>query len=174
MQDDSKTRASHTLASQTPSSGLMTDLEAASSEQTLTLAEEVLRVGKRQVVTGRVRVRTETETVETTAGAELEGETVEVTRVPCERYVDAAPPVRTEGDVTILPVVEEVLVVETRLLLKEEIHLRRTATRERVEIPVTLRRQRAVVERIDPATGDVVMDPATGDAIIDSHPTSED
>jgi uncharacterized protein (TIGR02271 family) len=144
----------------------MTDLRRASSEQTLALAEEVLKVGKRQVVTGRVRVRTETETVETMARAELEGETVEVTRVPCERYVDEAPPVRTEGEVTILPVVEEVLVVETRLLLKEEIHLRRTKTRETVEIPATLRRQRAVVERIDPVTGDVTIDP--------HHPISKD
>jgi stress response protein YsnF len=73
--------------------------------------------------------------------------------------------VRTEGDVTILPVVEEVLVVETRLLLKEEIHVRRTATRETVEIPVTLRRQRAVVERVDPVTGD---------ATPESHPISEE
>lgn len=151
MQDDDP----QTLASER-----MTDLRrASSSEQTLTLAEEVLTVGKRQVVTGRVRVRTETETVETMARAELEGETVEVTRVPCDRYVDEAPPVRTEGEVTILPVVEEVLVVETRLLLKEEIHLRRTKTREQVEIPVTLRRQHAVVERIDPVTGDVTTDP---------------
>ncbi len=150
---------------QTLSPERMTDLRQASSEQTLALAEEVLKVGKRQVVTGRVRVRTETETVETMARAELEGETVEVTRVPCERYVDEAPPVRTEGEVTILPVVEEVLVVETRLLLKEEIHLRRTKTRETVEIPATLRRQRAVVERIDPVTGDVTIDP---------HPISKD
>ena len=138
---------------------------ASASEQTLALAEEFVSIGKRRVVTGRVRVRTQTETVETTAGAELEGETVEVTRVPCDRYVDQAPPVRTEGEVTILPVVEEVLVVEKRLVLKEEIHVRRTATRETVEIPVTLRRERAVVERIDPVTGDVTADP---------HSTSED
>jgi len=156
MQDDDP----QTLASER-----MTDLQRESSQQTLALAEEVLKVGKRQVVKGRVRVRTETETVETAARAELEGETVEVTRVPCERYVDEAPPVRTEGDVTILPVVEEVLVVETRLLLKEEIHLRRTKTRETVEIPATLRRQRAIVERIDPVTGDVTTDP---------HPISKD
>lgn len=157
MQDDDP----QTLASER-----MTDLQrTSSSEQTLALAEEVLTIGKRQVVTGRVRVRAETEIVETMARAELEGETVEVTRVPCDRYVDETPPVRTEGEVTILPVVEEVLVVETRLLLKEEIHLRRTKTREAVEIPVTLRRQHAVVERIDPVTGDVTTDP---------HPINED
>ena len=35
-----------------------------------------------------------------------------------DQFVDAAPQVRTEGDVTIIPVVEEVLVVEKRLVLK--------------------------------------------------------
>jgi stress response protein YsnF len=49
-----------------------------------------------------------------------------------------------------VPVLEEVLVVEKRLVLKEELHIRRRATTETVEVPITLRKQRAVVERIDP------------------------
>lgn len=121
----------------------------------LLLSEETLSVEKRPIITGRVRVRSETENVETFARADLEGETVEVIRVPVDRQVDAPPPVRTEGDVTIIPVVEEVLVVEKRLYLKEEIHIRRRTTSESVEIPVTLRRQQAILERIDPDTGDV-------------------
>jgi stress response protein YsnF len=56
--------------------------------------------------------------------------------------------VRTEGDVTILPILEEVLVVEKRLVLKEELHIRRHLARENVEVPVTLRKERAVVERL--------------------------
>jgi stress response protein YsnF len=131
---------------------------------TLPVAEERLIVGTRARVTGRVRARTETEVLETVARAELAGVAVEVTRVPVGRQVDAVPPPRTEGDVTILPVLEEVLVVETRLILREEIHLRRRATRETAEIPVTLRRQRAVVERVDPVTGETTQ----------IHPTSED
>lgn len=122
--------------------------------ETIPLVEERLRVDVSERVLRRVRVRAETETVEAVARAELAGEEVEVTRVPVGREIDAAPPVRTEGDVTILPVVEEVLVVETRLILKEEIHLRRRATRETAEIPVTLRRQRAVIEHVDPETGE--------------------
>jgi stress response protein YsnF len=53
-------------------------------------------------------------------------------------------------------VLEEILVVEKRLVLKEELHIRRRATTETAEVPVTLRKQRVVVERIDPdkATGD--------------------
>jgi uncharacterized protein (TIGR02271 family) len=120
------------------------------SEGVIPLAEETATVGKRQVVTGRVRMQTVTDTVEELAHADLQQETVEVTRVPIDRIVETTPEVRTEGELTIVPVVEEVLVVEKRLVLKEELHIRRRATTEAVEVPVTLRKQRAVVERIDP------------------------
>jgi stress response protein YsnF len=120
---------------------------------TLVLTEETAIIDKRRVETGRVRVRLRTESVEETARADLEGEAVEVTRVPIGRLVDTAPPFRTEGEVTVISIVEEVLVVEKRLSLKEEIHIRRRTTRETVEAPVVLRRQHAEVERIDPATG---------------------
>jgi stress response protein YsnF len=88
--------------------------------------------------------------VEELAHADVQREIVEVTRVPIDRMVETAPEIRTEGDVTILPVVEEVLVVEKRLVLKEEVHIRRRVTTETAEVPVTLRKQRVEVERIDP------------------------
>jgi uncharacterized protein (TIGR02271 family) len=114
------------------------------------LVEEEVRIDKRSVVTGKVRVRTVTDTVEEMARATLEGREVEVVRVPIDREVDAAPAVRTEGDVVIVPVVEEILVVEKRLVLKEELRLQPRKTEETVEVPVTLRKQRAVVERVGP------------------------
>lgn len=117
------------------------------------LVEETATITTREVTTGRVRVRSETETDETLARAELAGQEVEVTRVAVNRPIDAVPGIRTEGNVTIFPVVEEVLVIEKRLVLREEIHLTRRPTTETVEVPVTLRRQRAVVEDIDPETG---------------------
>jgi stress response protein YsnF len=48
---------------------------------------------------------------------------------------------------TIIPVLEEVLVVEKRLVLKREIRIRMRPTSETAEIPVSLRKQRAKVER---------------------------
>ena len=120
------------------------------SEEVIPLVEETATVGKRQVVTRRVRVQTVTDTVEELARANVQRETVEVTRVPINRMVETAPGIRTEGDGTIVPVLEEVLVVEKRLVLKEELHIRRSVAAETVEVPVTLRRQRAVVERLAP------------------------
>lgn len=85
------------------------------TQNTLAIMEEELRVEKRQVATGKVRVRTTTELAEELARATLQGESVEVTRVPVDREITVAPSVRTEGEVTIIPVIEEVLVVEKRL-----------------------------------------------------------
>ncbi|WP_406854539.1 YsnF/AvaK domain-containing protein [Alsobacter sp. KACC 23698] len=118
----------------------------------LPLAEESLVVGKQDVVTGRVRVRTQTKETQEIASLDLASEDADVVRVPIGREVDAAPPVRTENDVTIVPILEEVMVVEKRLVLKEELHIRRRTSVESFEEPVTLRRQEAVVERED-ATG---------------------
>jgi stress response protein YsnF len=124
------------------------------SEEVIPLVEETATIGKREVLTGRVRVQTVTDTVEELARADVKRESVEVTRVPIDRMVETAPEVRTEGDVTILPVVEEVLVVEKRLVLKEELHIRRRVETENVEVPVSLRKQRAVVEREAPKDPD--------------------
>ena len=50
---------------------------------------------------------------------------------------------------TVVPILEEVLIVEKRLLLKEEVRITRHSTTDVVETPVTLRKQRAIVERLD-------------------------
>lgn len=111
--------------------------------------EETFDVDKQRIVTGRVRVTTSSETVNEIAEATLAGETVDITRERIDREVADVPQMRVEGDVTIIPVVEEIVVVEKRLVLVEEIRIRRIATSDDVQIPVTLRRQRAVVERIE-------------------------
>lgn len=121
-------------------------------DTTLQVLEEQACVEVRRQVTGIVRVRTETAEFDTVETADLVGETVEITRIPMDAELTAPPPVRIEGDVTILPVYEERVVVETRLFLTEEIHIRRVATRETVEVPVRLRKQHATIDRLDPET----------------------
>ena len=118
---------------------------------TIPVVEEAARIEKRVVETGRVRVRTETETLDQVLRESLRSDSVAVIRVPVNRTLsqgEAAPVTRDEDGVTIIPVLEEILVVEKRLVLKEEVHIRRTSTDENVEVPVTLRRQHAVVDRV--------------------------
>ena len=114
----------------------------------LQVVEERVEVAKRRALTGTVRVGTRTETVEEIAEADLDRYRVEVTRVPVGRIVDEAPSARAEGTITIIPVVEERLVLVKQLFLVEEVHVRHVFEREVVRAPVTLRRQHAVVERL--------------------------
>ena len=112
------------------------------------IVEEQAKIEKRRKVSSAVVVRTTVETEERTLKETLSGENIDVERVAINRVVDHVPPVRTEDDVTIIPVLEERLIVEKQLVLVEEVRIRRYATAEPVEVPVTLRRERATVERL--------------------------
>jgi uncharacterized protein (TIGR02271 family) len=113
--------------------------------------EEELEVGKRRVEGDRVSVRTvpreRTEVVE----QPLESMEVEIERIAIDRQIDTAPDIRNDGDTTIIPVVEERLVVEKRLFLREEIHVHRRRVVTQFRQNVTLRSQDVVVERRDAA-----------------------
>ena len=94
-----------------------------------------------------VRVATVTRNREQQVDAELTRERIEIERVPLGHVVDAMPPVREEGDVIIMPVVEEILVVERKLVLKEEVRIRRIRSIEQHHETITLREQEAVITR---------------------------
>jgi len=68
---------------------------------------------------------------ELTLDEHLFADEVAIERVPVNQIVEAMPETRTEGDVMIVPVVEEVLVVQKRLLLKEEVRIHRTRNQVR-------------------------------------------
>lgn len=113
------------------------------------VTQEEAKVSVEPRIKSRVRVSTRTHEIEDRIAATLESSDVRVKRVPINEFVDAAPEVRRDGDITIVPVVEEVLVVEKRLVLKEELHIQSIRAAETVEVPVVLRKQEATVERID-------------------------
>lgn len=115
------------------------------------LVEETPVVSVRQTTTGRVRVSTTTETFTEVVRQDLQGMRADIRRVRVDRMLapgDAVPEPRTEGEVMIIPILEEVIVVEKRLVLREELHISQQITTETIETPVELRRQRAIVERL--------------------------
>src|SRR3712207_4840676 len=125
----------------------------APGETVIPLAEERVAVSKRAVETGRVRVALTTDTETVVARETLRGRRVEVERVPVGRTLAegaARPESREEGDTLVIPVVEEVAVVVKRLVLREELRLRFVHTEAPFEEAVTVRRQRAAVERLPP------------------------
>ncbi|MBB5328480.1 YsnF/AvaK domain-containing protein [Tunturiibacter gelidoferens] len=119
----------------------------AERETVIPLLEEQFSVAKRVVETARVRVSRVTHDHQQLVDELLNHEKVEVEHVPVDRPIETMPSIRQEGDVTIIPVVEEVLKVERCLVLKEEVHIRRIKTTERHQEQVTLRKQEVLVAR---------------------------
>ena len=111
------------------------------------LVEERLSVDKRLVENGRVRVHVTVEEREETVAHELMSDDLHIERVPRNVRLTEIPRVRLEGNTTIVPVVEEVVVVEKALMLVEEIHICRRSVAEQAETKVTLRAERVNVER---------------------------
>lgn len=118
----------------------------------LKLHAEDITIQKRRVVSGTVQVQTVTRSRDRLVEEPLRHERVEVERIAVDRQVDAVPPVRVEGDTTIVPVVEEVVVVERRLVLREEVHIRRLQVTGTHRETVALREQDVVVRRLDQPT----------------------
>ena len=137
----------------------------------LRLFAEDATVARQVVETGRVRVAKVTRTRDHLIDESLARTRFEVNTVPIGRVIDAVPPIKEDGDLTIVPIVEETVVVERRLMLKEELHIRRVQTSERYQQTVKLRYQTAEVTRTPAQT------PATdSDAVVGSitKPKPED
>jgi uncharacterized protein (TIGR02271 family) len=117
--------------------------------------EEELVTGTRRVKTGSVRIRKKVHRLQRTVDLPTIRDVVEVTHRPINQVVTEVPQAREEGDTLIIPVVEEEIVVSKRLVLKEEILVRRTREQTRSKKEVTIAREVATVERLD-ANGAVV------------------
>jgi uncharacterized protein (TIGR02271 family) len=131
----------------TPGVPATTQDASAGQPTIIPLYAEEAKVSKRVVETGQVQVTRTTQSRQEVIDELLERELVEVERIPVDRPVESIPPIRREGNVTIVPVVEEVLKLERYLVLKEEVHIRRVKQTERFQETVTLRRQQAQVSR---------------------------
>ena len=116
-------------------------------EERVLLHSEQAEVRRQTKLAGRVSVSTVTKTREELIDELLTHENVEIERISIRQLVDEIPTIREEGDLIVIPLVEEVVIVERRVLLKEEIRIRRVKTTERYQETVTLREQDAVITR---------------------------
>lgn len=118
--------------------------------------EEQAFFEKRVVESGKVRISKRVSEHEELIDEPLFREEVTVERVPVNQYVDQLPQVRHEGDVMIIPVVQEQLVMQKRLVLVEELRVRKQVVEAHQPQSVTLRKETVDVTRIaeDEKSGD--------------------
>ena len=110
--------------------------------------QEQLLVGKKMVETGKVYISKKVYEEEFIQNEPVTSEEVIVERKEINQYIDVAPPaVRQEGDVTIISVIKEVLVVEKRLMLVEELHVTKHKRTDSAVIKEMLRREEINVTR---------------------------
>jgi uncharacterized protein (TIGR02271 family) len=145
-------------------SAVDTDPPDDAASTTVPVLAETLDVTRERHTTGVVRIEKDVEERDVRVDEPLVHEVVRVERVAVEppRPVDAPPAVRNDGDVTIIPVVEERLVLTKVLVVTEEVHITRERTVRHAPQTVTLRAERVRVER-DAAPADTTNAERGGD-----------
>jgi uncharacterized protein (TIGR02271 family) len=118
-------------------------------EMVIPVIEEEAEISKRTRDTARVRVRRKVTHREVHVDEPFFQETFEVKRVPMNTFIDAAPSPRMDGDTMIVPVVEEVVTIEKRLMLREEVHIIRKREQLHTGQTITLRKEDVDVQRVE-------------------------
>lgn len=135
--------------------------DAGNGDDPIPVLEEIATVSKRTVTTGITTVEKQVQSREHQVSEVLRRETASVETVPMGITVDPdhPPVVRTENGVTIIPVLEEILVVEKRLVLKEELHIRHNVDEVLAKQNVTLRSETVVVKHTEGPRTEVSKEP---------------
>ena len=116
-------------------------------DRVIPVLQETATIAKRLVTSDQAQVRITVSEHDQAIDALLMRQDLAITRVPVDKVVTEPPPVRREGDTLIVPVLEEVLVTEKRLVLREELHVRiQETTRTETQV-VRLRREHADITR---------------------------
>ena len=127
---------------------LLTDAVRDARGLVIPVVEERLEVSRERVETGRVRITKSVEAREVVVDDPLKRESVRVEHVPINQVVTGAvPQVREEGDVTVIPILEERVVTRTELVLVEEVRIHRDHSEYNDPQRVTLRKEVVAVER---------------------------
>ncbi len=116
-------------------------------ETVIPVVEEEAHLEKRLVERNRTRITKQVHTEEETIETPLRQERVQVERVPVERIIDSPVTSHYDGDTLVIPVMEEVLIIEKKLFLKEEVRVTKYVGETEHQETVTLRKEAVTVER---------------------------
>ena len=110
------------------------------------IQEEAI-VEKRVVETGKVVISKKISEHEEIVDVPLFQEKVDVERVPINQVVQERPAVRQEGEVMIIPVVQEQVFYQKRLVLVEELHVRKQVVQTHQPQKITLIKEDVEINR---------------------------
>lgn len=123
-------------------------------ELTIPVVQETVEFDRRMVDTGRgVRIEKRVTEREEEVDPPLMHEELTIERIPIDRIVSGPEPKQHyEGETLVIPVLEEVMVLEKRLRLKEEVRITRRQRQVHLPQRVSLKSEEVSVERFDEKT----------------------
>ena len=118
-------------------------------KQTIEVLREEVDISREKFVTGTV-------TAHKTVGTEMEHhrislmrEEIDVRHVHINKKIDSMPETRVEANVTIIPIVREVAVVNKILMLMEEVHITKRTSSPLEDIAVSIRKETVEIKGQD-------------------------
>lgn len=109
--------------------------------------QEEVTFDKQIVETAKIRISKRVSQHEQLIDVPFFREQVSVERIPVNQVVEAAPQVRHEGDTMIIPVVEEQIFYQKRLVLVEELRVRKQIIEEHQPQQITLMKEEVEINR---------------------------
>ena len=115
---------------------------------TLPVVEETVNLEKKTIETSKVKIsKTVNVDTETVNLLKVQDE-VQIERISINEFVQTPPPpLRYEGNIIIIPVLQEVMVTEKRLLLIEEVRITKRKVESKESQEVVLRKEEIKVQR---------------------------
>lgn len=125
------------------------------TEQThrFNVIQEQVQVDKEVVETGVVQIRKQVSEDRQVVELPSSREEITVERVTRNQYVETPPSIRYEGDTMVIPVLQEVIVTQKKILLVEEVYVTKHRVHTHQSEEVTLRKETIVIERTPIASG---------------------
>lgn len=122
---------------------------ASGEEQRLPLSEEHATLTKARVLDSRIRIERTTTSAAELLETELARDEVEIKHIAKNQLVedDYSAEVRYEGDLLIIPVIEERVEIIRRKILKEEVHIRKVKKVEPYQQNVLVRSQEVKIRK---------------------------
>lgn len=116
---------------------------------TIPVIEEQITTRKEVVEKEKVRITKIVHEEQVPVSTPYLSEEVEVQHIPIDQYVDSSslPQVRYEGNKIIIPVLKEVVVVEKKTVLVEELHITKHQVQKESNEDVSIRKEEILVER---------------------------
>lgn len=131
------------------SAAITNQFESSRDEDVLQVVEEDMTVGKKLLERSRVRVNKRVETYEEIVDVPIVHERFRVEHIPINQVIEGDVPIeRDEGEIHIIPIIEEIVTTEARLWFREEVYISKQRRYDTLSSEVTLRRELAEFERV--------------------------